>query len=110
VAELDRRFTGTKWLAGRGTVARSARQVKVRAGIWTFAAEASGGTRIVASVVNGRLDRVVLTIPDRPGEARRAEVALAGIQVSAASSVLSRLGEPGSKLASALVGAEGRLG
>ena len=59
VAELDRRFTAPQWLAGPGRPAGpggKVRQVKVRAGIWTLAAETRGGARLVASVVNGTLD------------------------------------------------------
>jgi lipoate---protein ligase len=112
VAELDRRFTAPGWLAGPGRPARSGgrgRQVKVRAGVWTLAAEARGGARLVASVVDGTLDRVTLTAPGRSGQVKAAEQALAGIRVTAAADALGRLGEPGRELAAALAGAGGRL-
>ena len=112
VAELDGRFTAAEWLAGpdrAGQPGRQGRQVKVRAGIWTFAAETSSGARVVASVVKGRLDRVVLTAPGMNGQAQAAERALAGVPVSSAAGVLSRFGGPGRELAAALAGAEGRL-
>ncbi len=76
VAELDRRFTAPGWLAGPGRPARSGkpgRQVKVRAGVWTLAAEARGGARLVASVVNGTLDRVALTAPGLNSQVKVAE-------------------------------------
>jgi lipoate-protein ligase A len=112
VAELDQRFTAPRWLAGPGRPAgssRRARQVKVRAGIWTLAAESGGGARLVASVVNGTLDRVALTVPGMNGQVEATERALAGAPVSAAASVLGGLGEPGRELAAALAGAGGRL-
>jgi lipoate-protein ligase A len=112
VAELDRRFTAPGWLAGPDRPARSGghgRQVKVRAGVWTLAAEARGGARLVASVVDGTLDRVTLTAPGLNGQVKAAEQALAGAPVSAAADVLGRLGEPGRELAAALAGAGGRL-
>jgi lipoate---protein ligase len=112
VAELDQRFTAPRWLAGSGRPAGSggkARQVKVRAGIWTLAAETRGGARLVASVVNGTLDRVVLTAPGMNGQAEAAQRSLAGAPVSAAAGVLGGLGEPGRELAAVLAGAGGRL-
>jgi lipoate-protein ligase A len=112
VAELDRRFTTPGWLAGPGRAARSGghgRQVKVRAGVWTLAAEARDGARLVASVVDGTLDRVTLTAPGLNGQVKEAEQTLAGAPVSAAAGVLGRLGEPGAELAAALAGAGGRL-
>lgn len=110
--ELDRRFSTAEWLAGPGRTAAvggSGRQVKVRAGIWTLAAQTSSGARVVASAVQGRLDRVVLRSPGMNGQAQAAERALAGVPVSAAAEVLSRFGDAGRELAAALAGAEGRL-
>ena len=111
-ADLDDQFTTAEWLAGAGRASRpgrQGRQVKVRAGIWTFAAQTSSGARVVASVVKGRLDRVVLTAPGMNGQAQLAEHALAGLPVSSAAEVLSRFGSPGRELATALAGAEGRV-
>ena len=110
--DLDQRFTAPQWLAGPGRptrAGRQVRQVKVRAGIWTLAAEARGGARLVASTVKGTLDRVVLTAPGMNGQVKAAERALTGAPVSSAASVLSRFGEPGRELAAALARAEGRL-
>jgi lipoate-protein ligase A len=112
VAELDRLFTAPQWLAGPGRPARpggKVRQVKVRAGIWTLAAETRGGARLVASVVHGTLDRVALTAPELNGQVKAAERALTGAPVSAAANALAPLGEPGAELAAALAGAGGRL-
>ncbi len=111
-ANLDQRFSDAQWLAGpvrAAQLGRAGRQVKVRAGIWTYAGEASDSIRMVASVVRGRLDRVVLTAPGQKGQAQAAERALAGAPVSAAADVLGQFGRPGRELGAALAGAEGRL-
>ncbi|HEX9033835.1 MAG TPA: hypothetical protein VF834_18505, partial [Streptosporangiaceae bacterium] len=126
-AELDRRFGSAQWLAGprradQGRAGQSPagqspaghsgtqrRLVKVRAGIWTLAAQAPDGARLVASVVNGTLDRVVLTAPQLNGQAREAERSLTGTTIASAAEVLSRLGGSGPQLATVLAGAEGRL-
>jgi lipoate-protein ligase A len=111
-AELDRQFGATQWLSGPRRVNQSDgqhRQVKIRAGIWTLAAWTPGGARLVASVVNGMVDRVTLTAPDLNGQARLAERALAGIRFAAAGGVLSRFGASGRELAAVLAGVEGRL-
>ncbi len=110
--ELDRRFGAARWLSGPRRASQSAgqhRQVKVRAGIWTLAAWAPGGARLVASVVKGMMDRVTLTAPDLNGQARQAEQALAGIRFAAAGSVLSQFGASGRELAAVLARLEGRL-
>jgi lipoate---protein ligase len=112
VASLDQRFSDARWLAGPARPGGSGiggRQVKVRAGIWTYAAEAGDGMRVVASVVRGRLDRVVLTAPDQNGQAQAAERALAGAPVCAAADVLGQFGGPGRELGAALAAAERRL-
>jgi lipoate---protein ligase len=112
VAELDRKFTAPDWLAGPGQPAGSGshgRQVKVRSGIWTLATETRGGARLVASVVNGTLDRVALTAPGMNGQVKAAERALTGAPIAVAASVLGRLGEPGRELAAALAAAGRRL-
>ena len=111
-ANLDQRFGDAQWLAGpvrAARLGRTGRQVKVRAGIWTYAGEASDSIRMVASVIRGRLDRVVLTAPGQNGQTQAAERALAGAPVSAAADVLGQFGGPGRELGAALAGAEGRL-
>jgi lipoate---protein ligase len=111
-ANLDRRFSDAQWLAGpvrAAPLGRAGRQVKVRAGIWTYAGDAGESIRLVASVIRGRLDRVVLTAPDQNGRAQAAERALAGAPVSAAADVLGQFGGPGRELGASLAGAEGRL-
>jgi len=112
VAGLDQRFSDARWLAGPARAAgpgRQGRQVKVRAGIWTYAGQVGEDVRMVASVVKGRLDRVVLTAPGMNGQAQAAERALAGVPLARAADVLGGLGQPGRELAEALADAEGRL-
>jgi lipoate---protein ligase len=111
-ADLDRRFGAARWLSGPRRPNQSIsqhRQVKVRAGIWTLAAWAPGGARLVASVVKGLVERVTLTAPDLSGQARQAERALAGIRFAAVADVLSRFGASGRELAAVLAGVGGRL-
>ena len=115
VTELDELFTSADWLAGPArTSGRSAapgasgRGVKVRGGVWTFAAS-SGGARITASVIDGRIEQVSLTAPALNGQASAAERALVGLPVAGAADALRRFGEPGRQLAAALAGAEGRV-
>lgn len=111
-AELDLRFGAAQWLAGPRRASEAGqrpRLVKVRAGIWTLAAQAASGARLVVSVVKGQLDRVVLTVPGMNGQAQAVERALAGAPLASAAQVLGRLGQPGRELAAALAGAEGRL-
>ncbi len=111
-AELDIRFRAAQWLAGprradlRGAVRRV---VKVRAGIWTLAAQAADGARLVASVINGTLDRAALTAPARGRRVHEVEHALTGATLADAAEVLSGLGKGGRQLATALAGAEGGL-
>lgn len=108
-AELDRRFGAAQWLSGPRRANQSIsqhRQVKVRAGIWTLAAWAPGGARLVASVVRGLVDRVTLSAPDLNGQAERA---LAGIRFGAVGDALSRFGASGRELAAVLAGVERRL-
>jgi lipoate---protein ligase len=111
-AELDLRFGAARWLAGPRLAkpcGTTRRLVKIRAGIWTLAAQGPDGARLVASVVRGMVDRITLTAPGLDGRARAAERSLTGTTVAAAAETLSRLGESGRHLATVLAGAEGRL-
>lgn len=121
LTELDARFSGEEWLAGPMRPPASAtrpasaippasppRQVKVRAGVWTFGA-GSPGAQIVISVVRGRVERAWLRSDGLNGMSQAAESALAGVPVETVGDVLARFGDPGRELAAALAGAEGRL-
>jgi lipoate-protein ligase A len=123
VGQLDELFTSQAWLrgparpagglvAGAGTpaavpVPRPARQVKVRAGVWTFAADGEAGARAVASVVRGMIERAWLSAPGLNGGAERARHAVTGIPLREAPGVLARFGEPGRRLAAAFAAADG---
>ena len=103
LAELDERFTSIAWLEGprptsAGKAAFRVRQVKVRAGIWTFAAECDGAL-VTAGVVDGVLEGVHLSDRGLNGSREKAEHALAGLPLSAAARVLSGFGDPGRRLA-----------
>ncbi len=115
VAELDERFNSDGWLAGpdRPATARGARdrarQVKVRAGVWTFTAE-HDGAQVVASVVRGTLEHVRLRVGGLNGSTRRAEQALTGIPLHSVAQVLPAFGDAGRRLAAVFARVEpGRL-
>jgi lipoate-protein ligase A len=114
VAELDDQFTSSEWLAGPGRPATAghpqagwARQVKVRAGVWTFTAEA-GPAQVVASVVRGTVDQAHLTAPGLNGSTVAAQQALAGVPLASAPAVLAQFGEAGRQLAAAFAVADGK--
>jgi lipoate-protein ligase A len=123
LAELDDRFTSGGWLAGParppgreaaaaqrpGALRRAQffRQVKVRAGVWAFAAGADDA-RVVASVVHGRVARARLSAIGLNGQTRAAQRALAGVPLASAPDVLARFGAPGRQLAAAFAAADRR--
>jgi lipoate---protein ligase len=111
-AELDRRFQAARWLAGPRRASPPdtwARQVKVRAGVWTVCAQAPGGAKVVASAVRGMLDRVVLSAPELNGRALAVERTLTGIPLARVSETLAKSGVDDPGLAAALARAEGML-
>jgi lipoate-protein ligase A len=108
MAELDARFTSPRWLAGPGRSPRpGARQVKVRAGVWTFAAT-HGRSAVVASVVGGRVERAHLSTPGPNGRAAAAAAALSGVTLTTVPDVLAAFGAPGAELAAAFATADGK--
>ena len=111
LTELDEQFTCEEWLAGPATGSPAprprARQVKVRAGVWTLAA-AEGTARVVASVVNGTVAGAYLTAPGLNGSTEAAQRAVTGKPLTAVAGVLDRFGGPGRQLAAAFAAADGR--
>lgn len=107
--ELDEEFTSQEWLSGPLGARAPARprQVKVRAGVWTVAAQA-GEARVVASVVSGTVDRARLTAPGLNGRAEAAQRAVSGVPLTEVPAVLARFGEPGRQLAAAFAAADGK--
>jgi lipoate-protein ligase A len=108
LAELDERFTSEEWLAGpaRPPSVRP-RQVKVRAGVWTFAA-ASGQARVAASVVRDVVTAARLRAPGLNGQTEAAQRAVAGAPLARVPEVLAPFGEPGRQLAAAFAAADGK--
>jgi len=107
VAELDGRFTDPEWLRGPARPPAEATQVKVRAGVWAFAAE-EGGTRAVAALVQGRIDTIAVTDPELNGAAGAVERALLGRSLEEARARLDTLGAPGRRLAAVFAKVDGR--
>ena len=115
LAELDERFVSDAWLAGpaRGAAPPAgepvARQVKVRAGVWTLSATRDGAS-VAAALVHGRVHRVQLYDRGLDGRTGQAEQALVGLPLSAVAPALAAFGDPGRRLAAAFSAAEpGRL-
>lgn len=106
LAELDELFASPEWIDGDVTrPAGNARQVKIRAGVWVFAAEWDGA-RVVGSVRDGALHRVWLTATQT--DVQPAERALVGVALSDAPAVLERFGVQGRRWAAAVATADGR--
>jgi lipoate-protein ligase A len=103
----DRRAGPAGRHAWRAQPAPMARQIKVRAGVWAFAARADGA-RVVASVVHGTVERVWLSAAGLNGSTGLAERALIGVPVCSAGDVLAWFGEPGRRLAAAFAAADRR--
>ena len=108
LAGLDERFGSEEWLAGpaRPPVARP-RQVKVRAGVWTFAA-ASGQAQVIASVVRDVVTAARLRAPGLNGAAVAAQRAVTGVPLAHVPDALADFGEPGRQLAAAFAAADGK--
>lgn len=110
VMRLDEKFTSRAWLAGvsrphlAGSAGPRARVVKVHAGVWTFGATYRGA-RVVASIVNGRLEQVQVQDQELNGCTERAERALTGAALDSVGDVLASFGDPGRRLAVAFAAA-----
>lgn len=107
LAELDLRFTSSEWLRGPARPPAEVTLIKVRAGVWAFAAE-EGETRAVAGLVQGRLDTVAITDPELNGASGALERALLGRSLAEARTRLDTLGAPGRRLAGIFAKVDGR--
>lgn len=107
VEVLDRRFRTEKWLEGDERPEPPAREVKVRAGVWVFAAEHQGA-RVAAGVVDGRVERAHLSDPELNGARAHLEAELAGRTLVEVRATLRGFGAPGERLATAFEKADGR--
>ncbi|MGP8163799.1 MAG: biotin/lipoate A/B protein ligase family protein [Acidimicrobiales bacterium] len=115
LAALDERFVRDSWLAGpyrpvpRSDAGPVARQVKVRAGVWTFGATHEGA-QVAAAVAQGTVLEARLRDPGLDGLAGQAERALVGIPLRSVGRVLAGFGDAGRRLAAAFAAADpGRL-
>lgn len=108
LVELDKRFTSDDWIAGPARrPRRRAREVKVRAGTWVFAAEHED-VRVVASVVDDSVVSARLQAAGPQREMRTAEAALAGVALKRAPDVLAGFGDLGRQFAAAFAAADGK--
>ena len=110
LAELDERFESDAWLAGPALRASPngapvARQVKVRAGVWTLGATRDGAS-VAAALVKGRVHEVRLYDRGLDGRTDEAEQALVGLPLTAVAPALAAFGDPGRRLAAAFGAAE----
>ena len=109
LGRLDELFLSARWLTGSPPPIRQGiRQVKVRAGVWVFAAERAD-SRVVATVVNGTVERAWLRAHALPsGRTVAAERALLGVSLSAVPHALAGFGPAGRQLAAAFALADGK--
>lgn len=106
LAQLDHRFCERSWLDGPTRPAPAAWQAKVRAGVWVMAAEHER-TEVVASVIDGVVDRVWIDDPELNGDRAAAERASAGRPLVDAGAALAPFGAAGSRAAAALAKGDG---
>jgi len=107
LAELDSRFVDPTWVAGPERPDPRAWQVKVRAGVFVFAAT-DGRAQIVAGVDGGRLVNVTLSAPALNGATTTLQNSLIGLELAAATTTLENSGAEGRRLSSLLSLAEPR--
>lgn len=98
VDELDQRFLAQTWLEGRTRPDPIAWQVKIRAGVWMFAAQ-DPQAELVVCVANDRVLSAHLQHAGLNGSSSSLEAELAGLTLAEATSALKRSGEPGRCLA-----------
>ncbi len=112
VAELDGKFEDPRWRDGLDRAAQttdhSVWRVKVRAGVWAVEAELAG-SRLLAAVVDGRLEAVSVDDAELNGSAAAVERAIAGWPLGEAEARLVAFGPPGQRLAEALARVGRRL-
>jgi lipoate---protein ligase len=107
VDELDARFSDAAWLAGPARPQPAVRQIKIRSEVWVFSAQLEG-TRVVGSVIRGRLDRLRVIDPSLNGRARDLEQALVGVPLADAASATRGFGAAGDRAAAAIAMTNGR--
>jgi lipoate-protein ligase A len=115
VGELDEKFSDGAWTKASmrpvpSTIPRGrSRQVKVRAGVFTYGGVLQG-TRVTASIVKGRLQHVRISDGELNGRTTTLERALGGVSLESVPAVLEGFGEPGRRIVAVLAGADpGRI-
>ena len=103
--ELDQRFLTQSWLEGQSRPDPVAWQVKIRAGVWMFAA-ADREAEVVVCFANDRVLRAHLQHAGLNGSSPSLEAALAGLTLAEAASTLDRSGAPGRSLANLITHAD----
>lgn len=107
LTELDERFVSPSWVRGPDRPARGARRVKIRSGVWVFAAH-HHATKVIGSVIDGRLKRLFVDDPEANGEAAKIEAALTDVSFQEVADAARCFGSPGYRVAAALTNTEGR--
>jgi lipoate-protein ligase A len=102
--ELDRRFSDPGWVRGADRPEPRHWQVKIRAGVSVLAVD-DGASTIVASMIDGRIDRAVVIDPGLNGAASAVGDALAGRSIDDLGDALAPFGPAGHRMADTLVGA-----
>jgi lipoate---protein ligase len=105
LSELDLRFEDPEWLAGADRAEPSAWQVKVRAGVFMFAAAAADTTMIIG-VDGGRIVAAELDDPELNGSTASLQDALIDLDLALATTTLEAAGAPGRRLSELLALAE----
>lgn len=101
---LDRRFTDPAWVEGRSRAEPAVWQTKIRAGVGLLVA-ADGPTSVLASVVDGRIERASIVDPELNGTAATVAEALRGCSLRDTATALAPFGRPGQRVTTALAGA-----
>lgn len=105
---LDTCFATRGWLAGpvAGRSLPEARTVKIRAGVFVLSAEVDGA-RLIAGVVDGRLERAFLAAPEWNGTAGSLAASLEGLSLPEVRAHLEGAGRAGARLSGVLAGLGG---
>ena len=104
LADFDRRFADPEWVRGPDRPGPKHWQVKIRAGVSVLAVN-DGSSTIVASMIDGRIGRAVVSDPNLDGRTPAVGDALAGRSIGDLGDALAPFGPAGHRVADALVGA-----
>lgn len=105
--EMDERFVDPEWVRGPERPMVTARQVKIRSGVWVFAGDFDG-TGVVGSVIEDRIERLIISDPRMNGDADTVAAALQGQPINEATAIADGLGDAGRRVARVLMTTDGR--